>query len=58
MGISKGRCMVCAKERELSGGICEECKAAIRSEASSGQKKIKRDAERELKKEGVTPKEK
>ncbi len=53
MEFKKGKCMVCGKEREISGGICDECKAMIRDEAVKGQKKMKKDAEKELRKEGV-----
>ncbi len=52
----KPRCMVCGKEKELVGSICEECKAMIRGEAADKRLQIRKDAERELKKEGVPPK--
>ncbi len=52
----KPRCMVCGRERELSGGICEECKAMIRGEAADKRQQIRKDAERELKKGGLPPK--
>lgn len=52
----KPRCMVCGKEKELADGICEECKAMIRGEATTKRHQIRKDAERELKKEGVPPK--
>jgi ribosomal protein L37AE/L43A len=52
----KPRCMVCGKERELAGGICEACKAMIRGEAADKRQQIRKDAEREMKKEGVPPK--
>ena len=52
----KPRCMVCGKEKELADGICEECKAMIRGEATTQRHQIRKDAERELKKEGLPPK--
>lgn len=52
----KPRCMVCGKEKELAGGICEACKAMIRGEAADKRREIRKDAERELKKEGGPPK--
>lgn len=52
----KPRCTVCGKEKELSGGICEECKAMIRGEAADKRHRIRKDAEREMTKEGVPPK--
>ncbi|MGA6993554.1 MAG: hypothetical protein WBX50_06630 [Candidatus Deferrimicrobiaceae bacterium] len=50
------RCMVCAKEKIFEGSICEECKAMIRGEASEKRKKIRKEAEREIRREGVPPK--
>jgi hypothetical protein len=50
------RCMVCAKEKVFEGSICEECKAMIRGEAAEKGKRIKQDAEREMRREGVPPK--
>ncbi len=52
----KQRCMVCAKEKEFAGSICEECKAMIRGEASEKGKKIKKEAEQEIRREGIPPK--
>ena len=52
----KQRCMVCAKEKVFEGPICEECKAMIRGEASEKGKKIKQQAEREIRREGIPPK--
>ena len=56
MGGSKSRCMVCAKEKVFEGSICEECKAMIRGEASEKGRKIKKEAEKEIRREGVPPK--
>ena len=50
------RCMVCAKEKTFTGTICEECKAMIRGEATEKGKKIRKEAEREIRREGVPPK--
>ncbi|MBI5342951.1 MAG: hypothetical protein HZB63_06520 [Deltaproteobacteria bacterium] len=58
MATEKGRCMVCGKEKEMTGAICDLCKAEIRGEAVDKQKQIKKDAERELRKEGVKPEKK
>ena len=52
----KPRCMVCGKEKEISGGICEACQAMIRGEAADRRHQVRKDAERELKKDGVVPK--
>lgn len=55
MEPEKKRCMVCAKVRELRGGICELCHEQIRREAMGDQADIRSKAEKELKKHGVTP---
>ncbi len=55
MEPEKKRCMVCAKLRELRGGICELCHEQIRREAQGDQANIRTNAEKELKKHGVTP---
>lgn len=47
--------MVCAKVRELRGGICELCHEKIRREAMGDKADIRSKAEIELKKHGVTP---
>ena len=51
--MEKNRCMVCAKEGEFEGKICDLCKAIIRGEALEGQHQVKKDAERSLHKEGL-----
>ena len=56
MGEETKRCMVCAKEKVFEGSICEECKAMIRGEAAEKGKKIRQDAEKEMRREGVPPK--
>ncbi|MBI5419189.1 MAG: hypothetical protein HZA60_03780 [Deltaproteobacteria bacterium] len=55
MAEEKRRCMVCGKEKEMADTICDECKASIRGEALDKHKQIKKDAEREFRKEGVKP---
>lgn len=52
----KQRCMVCAKEKTFEGSICEECKAMIRGEAAEKGKKIRQEAEKEIRREGIPPK--
>lgn len=56
MAGETNRCMVCAKEKVFEGSICEECKVMIRGEAAEKGKRIKQDAEKELRREGVPPK--
>jgi hypothetical protein len=51
--MDKNRCMACAKEGAFEGGICDQCKAAIRGEALEQQHQIKKDADRSLHKEGT-----
>lgn len=56
MDQEKKRCMVCAKLMpSLKGGICEPCQERIRREAMGEQKGLHTQAEKELKKHGVTP---
>ncbi len=52
------RCMVCGREKTFEGSICPECQASIRGEAMDKQRRIRKEAERDLKKEGVDPKKK
>jgi predicted amidophosphoribosyltransferase len=56
MGGETKRCLVCAKEKTFEGSICEECKAMIRGEASEKGKKIRKEAEKEIRREGIPPK--
>ena len=51
--MGKNRCMTCAKEGTFKDGICDPCKANIRSEALEKQHQIKKDADRSLHKEGT-----
>jgi hypothetical protein len=54
----KRRCMICAKEKAFEGSICRECEAMIRGEAAGKKQQIRKDAERELRKEGLDPEKK
>ena len=56
MSEGKKRCMVCAKEKAFEGAICEACKAMIRGEAAEKGKKVRQEAEKEIRREGVPPK--
>jgi hypothetical protein len=47
--------MVCGKPDPGEDTICPTCKALIRGEALEHQKQIKKDADRELHKEGSDP---
>lgn len=51
----KKRCMICGQERPLKGGICDPCQERIRREALGEQANVRAQAEKELKKHGVTP---
>jgi len=55
MEPEKKRCMVCGKPMPLKGGICDPCQERIRREAMGEQGGIRDEAERELRKHGVTP---
>ena len=58
MSVGKRRCMVCGKEKEMADAICDLCKAEIRGEAVDKHKQIKKESDRELRKEGVKPEKK
>jgi len=47
--------MVCGKAMALKGAICDPCQERIRREAAGEQASIRTQAEKELKKQGVTP---
>lgn len=51
----KKKCMICAQVRPLKGGICDPCQERIRREALGEQATVRSQAEKELKKHGVTP---
>lgn len=55
MAAEQKKCMVCGKALPLKGGICDPCQERIRGEALGRQAGERGDAERELKKHGVTP---
>jgi len=53
--MGQGKCMICAKAVPLKGGVCDPCQERIRKEAL-GQQAVERvQADKELKKHGVTP---
>jgi hypothetical protein len=47
--------MICGKAAPLKGSVCDPCQERIRGEALGRQSGERADAERELKKHGVTP---
>lgn len=51
----KKKCIVCGRERPTKGGICDPCQERIRREALGEQATTRTEAEKELKKHGVTP---
>ena len=55
MEAEKKRCMVCGKTTELRGGICDPCHERIRREAMGDQAEVRTQADKELRKHGVTP---
>lgn len=55
MEQEKKKCMLCGKAVPLKGGICDPCQERIRREAMGEQADIRSQAEKELKKHGVTP---
>lgn len=55
MADIKRHCLVCGKPDPGENSICPACKAHIRGEALQNQKQIRKDADRELHKEGSDP---
>lgn len=55
MDKGRKRCTVCGIEEAQDGMICEKCKAQIRGEALDKRREIRKDADREFRKEGVDP---
>jgi hypothetical protein len=53
--VKKRRCMVCAKEFEMAASVCEACNAKIRGEATGKKEGLRKEAEREIKRAGVSP---
>lgn len=51
----KKKCLVCGRQQPLKGGICDPCQERIRREALGEQANIRSQADKELKKHGVTP---
>ena len=53
--IKRRRCMVCAKEFEMAGSVCEACTTRIRGEAAGKKEALRKEADREIKRSGVSP---
>jgi len=52
--VKPRRCMVCAKEFEMAGSVCDACNAKIRGEAAGKKEGLRKEAEREIKRAGVS----
>jgi hypothetical protein len=52
--VKRRRCMVCAKEFEMAGSVCDACNAKIRGEAVGKKEEMRKQAEREVKRAGVS----
>jgi hypothetical protein len=50
-------CMLCGLEEVESGSICPSCADGVKREALGKQANLKRQAEREARRQGVTPEE-
>ena len=57
MKTEKRQCMVCGKVMELRGSICDPCQQRIRNEALGERDNLRVQSEKELKKQGVTPRQ-
>lgn len=47
-------CMICGKEVD-SGSICPACSEGVKREAMGKQANLKQQAEREIRRQGVSP---
>jgi hypothetical protein len=47
--------MICGKESELQGSICPRCQENIRREALGKQDDVRRQSDKELERQGVSP---
>jgi hypothetical protein len=50
-------CMLCGFEEVETGSICPSCAEGVKREALGKQANLKRQAEREARRQGVTPEE-
>jgi hypothetical protein len=50
-------CMLCGLEEVEIGSICPSCAAGVKREALGKQANLKRQAEREVRRQGVNPEE-
>jgi hypothetical protein len=50
-------CMLCGIEEVETGSICPACSAGVKREALGKQANLKRQAEREVRRQGVNPEE-
>jgi hypothetical protein len=50
-------CMLCGLEEVETGSICPSCAAGVKREALGKQADLKRQAEREVRRQGVNPEE-
>jgi len=57
MAEKKSLCIICGLVEVEGTSICPNCSDSVRREAGGGRDKIKKEANRELKKHGVTPEE-
>jgi hypothetical protein len=55
MPETKHKCMICGKESELKGSICPRCQENIRREALGKQDDVRRQSDKELERQGVSP---
>jgi len=49
------RCMLCGKPSDTASTICSSCQESVRGEAVGKQKKIVKQAEKEIKQHGQMP---
>lgn len=57
MEKKKAICCVCGELKELKGIMCQTCSDKIREDARGAKRKEKKDAKKEIKREGIPPKD-
>ena len=50
-------CMLCGLEKVDSGSICPSCAEGVKREALGKQANLKRQAEQEIRRQGINPEE-
>lgn len=55
--VKKSFCMICGEVVADGKSICLICKERIEKESRKGKERVRKEADKELKKEGIPPEE-